>query len=134
MHSLIMHTYNSDSGNLLVDHLGFHKALCILMGWNHLMPPDNSKAYQMLSSDEAIANQDDLILWPPSVLIHNTLTGKGRDGRMEGIGNRPMDSILGGILHPQAFITFLAIYQWFVQVMWCSCMVILVISLHNIWQ
>ncbi|XP_022887228.1 uncharacterized protein LOC111403089 [Olea europaea var. sylvestris] len=97
MHSLIMHMYNSDSGNLLVDHLGFHKALCILMGWNHLMPPDNSKAYQMLSSDEAIANQDDLILWPPSVLIHNTLTGKGRDGRMEGIGNRPMDSILGDL-------------------------------------
>ncbi|KAL2509092.1 protein of unknown function XS [Forsythia ovata] len=94
MHGLIMHTYNSDSGDLLVDHLGFHKALCILMGWNYLMPPDNSKAYHILSANDAAANQDDLIMWPPSVLIHNTITGKGRDGRMEGIGNRPMDSIL----------------------------------------
>ncbi|CAA3031699.1 uncharacterized protein LOC111378738 [Olea europaea subsp. europaea] len=94
VHGLIMHTYHSDSDELLVDHLGLHKALCILMGWNYLMPPENSKAYQMLSADDAVANQDDLIMWPPSVLIHNTLTGKGRDGRMEGIGNRPMDSIL----------------------------------------
>lgn len=102
VHGLIMHTYHSDSDELLVDHLGLHKALCILMGWNYLMPPENSKAYQMLSADDAVANQDDLIMWPPSVLIHNTLTGKGRDGRMEGIGNRPMDSILRGILNPSS--------------------------------
>ncbi|PIN01086.1 hypothetical protein CDL12_26411 [Handroanthus impetiginosus] len=93
-HSLIMHAYNADSANSIVDHLAFHKALCILMGWNYLMPPDNSKAYQNFSADDAEANQDDLIMWPPSVLIHNTITGKGRDGRMEGIGNRAMDSIL----------------------------------------
>ncbi|KAL2229900.1 UNVERIFIED_CONTAM: hypothetical protein Sindi_1584400 [Sesamum indicum] len=89
-----MHAYNSDSADSIVDHLAFHKALCILMGWNYLTPPDNSKAYQNFSADDAEANQDDLIMWPPSVLIHNTITGKGRDGRMEGIGNRAMDSML----------------------------------------
>ncbi|KAK3042152.1 hypothetical protein RJ639_001272 [Escallonia herrerae] len=93
-HGLVMHAYNSDSAELHVDHLGLHKALCILMRWNYLMPPDNSKAYQILSADEAAANQDDLIMWPPMVIIHNTVTGKGRDARIEGLGNKAMDNKL----------------------------------------
>ncbi|KAJ6771595.1 RNA RECOGNITION MOTIF XS DOMAIN PROTEIN [Salix koriyanagi] len=92
MHALIMHTYNSDNADVRVDHLGLHKALCVLMGWNYSKPPDNSKAYQFLPADEAGANQDDLIMWPPMVIIHNTITGKGKDGRLEGLGNRAMDS------------------------------------------
>ncbi|XP_048333564.2 uncharacterized protein LOC107423170 isoform X2 [Ziziphus jujuba] len=98
MHSLIMHTYNSDNADLHVDHLGLHKALCALMGWNYSKPPDNSKAYQFLSADEAAKNQDDLIIWPPMVIIHNTITGKGKDGRMEGFGNKAMDNIIRAIL------------------------------------
>ncbi|KAJ7980043.1 Protein SUPPRESSOR OF protein SILENCING 3-like protein [Quillaja saponaria] len=92
MHALIMHTYDSDSADMRVDHLGLHKALCVLMGWNYLKAPDNSKAYQFQSADEAAANQDDLIMWPPLVIIHNTITGKGKDGRMEGMGNKTMDN------------------------------------------
>lgn len=94
IHALIMHTFNSDNADLRADHLGLHKALCVLMGWNHSKPPDNSKAYRYLSADEAEANQDDLIMWPPLVIIHNTHTGKGRDGRMEGLGNKWMDNKL----------------------------------------
>lgn len=96
MHTLIMHAYNSNSADSLVEHLAFHKALCVLMGWNYLAPPDNSKSYQMLSADEATANRDDLVLWPPLVIIHNTITGKRDDGRMEGLGNKAMDSYLRG--------------------------------------
>ncbi|KAF5736866.1 hypothetical protein HS088_TW14G01021 [Tripterygium wilfordii] len=92
MHGLIMHSYNYDNADLLVDHLGLHKALCVLMGWNYSKPPDNSKAYQLLPVDEAAANKDDLVMWPPMVLIHNTITGKGKEGRMEGLGNKAMDS------------------------------------------
>ncbi|GAB4851089.1 hypothetical protein Ancab_030385 [Ancistrocladus abbreviatus] len=92
MHGLIMHAYSSDSAELLVDHLGLHKALCVLMGWNFLKPSDNSRAYQFLPAGEAAVYQDDLILWPPMVIIHNTNTGKGKDGRMEGLGNKAMDS------------------------------------------
>ncbi|GAV84855.1 XS domain-containing protein [Cephalotus follicularis] len=92
MHSLILHTYNSDNAELRVDHLGLHKALCVLMGWNYSKPPDNSKAYQFLPADEVAANQEDLIMWPPLVIIHNTVTGKGKDGRVEGLGNKAMDS------------------------------------------
>ncbi|XP_024017793.1 protein SUPPRESSOR OF GENE SILENCING 3 homolog [Morus notabilis] len=90
--SLITHSYNYDNDDLRVDHLGLHKALCVLMGWNYSRPPDNSRAYQFLSADEAAANQDDLILWPPMVIIHNTLTGKNKEGRMEGLGNKLMDA------------------------------------------
>ncbi|KAM1328403.1 hypothetical protein ACFX13_012730 [Malus domestica] len=92
MHSLIMHSYNYDSADLRVDHLGFHKALCVLMGWDYLKPPENSRAYQFLSAEAAAANVDDLIMWPPVVIIHNTVTGKSKDGRMEGLGNKAMDS------------------------------------------
>ncbi|KAI3754850.1 hypothetical protein L1987_54642 [Smallanthus sonchifolius] len=93
MHSLIMHTYNPEksTSDQVADHLGLHKALCILMGWNYLMPPDNSKVYQRLSAEEITADRDDLIMWPPHVILHNTITGKGRDGRMEGLGNKAMD-------------------------------------------
>lgn len=94
MHGLIMHMYYSDHADLRVDHLGLHKALCVLMGWNYSKPPDNSKAYRFLLADEAASNQEDLIMWPPVVIIHNTITGKGKDGRMEGLGNKAMDSKL----------------------------------------
>ncbi|XP_022762076.1 uncharacterized protein LOC111307958 isoform X2 [Durio zibethinus] len=94
MHGLIMHTYYSDNADLRVDHLGFHKALCVLMGWNYSKPPNNSKAYRFLPADEAAANQEDLIMWPPVVIVHNTITGKGKDGRMEGLGNKAMDGKL----------------------------------------
>lgn len=104
MHGLLMHMYNSDLANLVVDHLGLHKALCILMGWNYRTPPDNSKVYQFLSAEEAAANLDDLIIWPPLVIIQNTITGKSREGRMEGLGNRAMDNYLRGILCLPFFI------------------------------
>ncbi|KAK9161016.1 hypothetical protein Syun_007357 [Stephania yunnanensis] len=90
VHGLIMHAYNSH--DLRIDHLGLHKALCVLMGWNYTKVPDNSRAYQLLPSDEAQANKEDLVLWPPMVIIHNTMYGKDKDGRVEGIGNKAMDS------------------------------------------
>ncbi|XP_043719537.1 protein SUPPRESSOR OF GENE SILENCING 3 homolog [Telopea speciosissima] len=94
MHALIMHAFNSHNSDMRVDHLGLHKALCILMGWNHANPPENSKTYQSLSADGAAANKDDLIMWPPVVIIHNTNSGRGKDGRMEGMGNKSMDNKL----------------------------------------
>lgn len=91
MHSLITHVYGSHSADLHVDHLGLHKALCVLMGWNYAKVPDNSKGYQSLSANEAEANQEDLVLWPPLVIIRNTNTGRGKDGRMEGMSNKVLE-------------------------------------------
>ncbi|XP_042448857.1 uncharacterized protein LOC122033759 [Zingiber officinale] len=94
VHSLVMHTYNAQNADLRVDHLGLHKALCVLMGWNYKESPENSKAYQLLSADEAQANRDDLILWPPTVVLHNTSSGRKKDGHVEGMGNKEIDNRL----------------------------------------
>jgi hypothetical protein len=92
-----MHSYNFlHSPDLHVDHLGFHKALCVLMGWNYDKAPDNDKGYQRLCPEEAQANREDLILWPPCVIIHNTNFGRIPGGRIEGFGNKEMDNILRG--------------------------------------
>lgn len=96
-HDLVMHTYYSDDASSRVHHLGLHKALCVLMGWNFSKAPDHSKAYQNLPAEVSAVNQDQLIIWPPHVIVHNTSTGKGKEGRMEGFGNKRMDNRVRGI-------------------------------------
>ncbi|XP_010532546.1 PREDICTED: uncharacterized protein LOC104808546 isoform X2 [Tarenaya hassleriana] len=97
IHGMIMHAYGSDDGNKRVDHLGLHRALCLVMGWDFSKVPDHSKAYQILPTEVAAANRDDLIIWPPHVIVHNTSTGKGKEERMEGYGNKAMDNIIRGL-------------------------------------
>lgn len=92
-----MHAYSSLNPGLRVNHLGLHRALCVLMEWNYAETPENSKAYQSFSADDASANKEDLIVWPPTVLIHNTNPGKRKDGHMEHMGNKEVDMILKGI-------------------------------------
>ncbi|XP_066400247.1 protein SUPPRESSOR OF GENE SILENCING 3 homolog [Miscanthus floridulus] len=91
VHGLVMHASNPPNADSLVDHLGLHKALCVLMGWDYTKVPENSKGYQSLPSDLVQASRDDLIVWPPTVIIHNTSTGRKKDGRFEGLGNKEMD-------------------------------------------
>ncbi|WVZ55542.1 hypothetical protein U9M48_006189 [Paspalum notatum var. saurae] len=91
VHGLVMHAYNPRNADSLVDHLGLHKALCVLMGWDYTKVPENSKGYQSLPADLVRASREDLIVWPPTVIIHNTATGRKKDGRVEGLGNKDMD-------------------------------------------
>ncbi|XP_037418840.1 early nodulin-75-like [Triticum dicoccoides] len=91
VHGLVMHAYNPPNADSFVDHLGLHKALCVLKGWDYTKVPDNSKAYQSLPPDLVRANREDLIIWPPTVIIRNTTTGRKKDGRSEGLGNKEMD-------------------------------------------
>ncbi|GJN40635.1 hypothetical protein PR202_gb29881 [Eleusine coracana subsp. coracana] len=91
VHGLVIHAYNPPNAESFVDHLGLHKALCVLMGWDYTKVPENSKAYQSLPPDLVQASREDLILWPPIVIIQNTATGRKKDGRCEGIGNKDMD-------------------------------------------
>lgn len=91
VHGLVMHAYNPPNADSLVDHLGLHKALCVLMGWDYTKVPENFKGYQSLPSDLVQASREDLIVWPPTVIIHNTSTGRKKDGRLEGLGNKEMD-------------------------------------------
>ncbi|KAF0896699.1 hypothetical protein E2562_027044 [Oryza meyeriana var. granulata] len=93
LHSLLNHSYYAKSIELRADHLGLHKALCVLMGWNYSVDPVHKKAYQTLSTADAEANQGDLILWPPTVIIENTFKSKN-DGQKDGMSNKEMEGKL----------------------------------------
>ncbi|XP_078430897.1 RNA recognition motif XS domain protein [Wolffia australiana] len=87
IHALIMHAYHSHNVDLRIDHLGLHKALCVLMGWDFERVPDTSKAYQSLPSEIAIRNREDLILWPPMLIIQIAESGQKKDG----MGSKEID-------------------------------------------
>lgn len=96
-HSLVMHTFNSLKVGLRAEHLGLHKALCVLMGWNHVVPPDNAKGYQLLPLPDARAMKEDLILWPPLVIVHNANSEMKKDGSEHVVSDLDMDEILQGL-------------------------------------
>ena len=43
---------------------------------------------------EAMENNQDLILWPSLVIVHNACIRKLKDGPLDGIGNREIDEQL----------------------------------------
>jgi hypothetical protein len=69
---LISHAYDTCKMGLKTKHLGFHKALCVMMGWNWHVAPDTTKTYHSMPDEEVNAMKDDLMLWPPVVIIHNS--------------------------------------------------------------
>ncbi|XP_058088083.1 uncharacterized protein LOC131235023 [Magnolia sinica] len=93
-HSLVTHAFNSLKVGLRTDHLGLHKAICVMMGWNSLIAPDTGKAYQSMPIAEASALKVDLILWPPLVIIHNSSIGKKNNDTPVVVTNERMEEIL----------------------------------------
>lgn len=72
-HSLVMHTFMSRKRSLRAEHLGLQQAICTVMGWSTTLVPGIGKTYQQITAEEAKANKEDLILWPPAVVVHNAL-------------------------------------------------------------
>ncbi|KAJ8756256.1 hypothetical protein K2173_025068 [Erythroxylum novogranatense] len=69
---LATHAFMSPKAGLRVQHLGLHKAICILMGWNSYVPLNTiTWAPDVLSRAEALVQKENLILWPPVFIIHN---------------------------------------------------------------
>jgi hypothetical protein len=66
------------------------------MGWNYSVAPVHKTAYQALSTAAAEANQGDLILWPPTVIIENTYKSQ-KDGQKDVMSNKELESKLRGI-------------------------------------
>lgn len=97
LHALLNHAYHAKNPEHRADHLGLHKALCVLMGWNYSVDPVHKNVYQSLSTADAEANQADLILWPPTVIVENTYKSKN-DGQRDGMSNNEVESKLRGIL------------------------------------
>ncbi|RWR82189.1 hypothetical protein CKAN_01090100 [Cinnamomum micranthum f. kanehirae] len=61
-------------------------------------------AYNSQNAHEAAANKEDLIIWPPIVLIHNTNIRKRKYGRMDGVGNKQMDIELKDLIEANIFL------------------------------
>ncbi|KAJ8568452.1 hypothetical protein K7X08_027985 [Anisodus acutangulus] len=70
--SLVHHALTSSKAGLRSQHLGLHKALCALMGWKSADAPKDSWVREKLSNAETVALKEDLIIWPPVVIIHNS--------------------------------------------------------------
>ncbi|KAL3354435.1 hypothetical protein AABB24_018871 [Solanum stoloniferum] len=70
--SLVRHALTSSKAGLRSQHLGFHKALCALMGWKSADSHEDSWVREKLSNAETVALKEDLIIWPPVVIIHNS--------------------------------------------------------------
>ncbi|XVF23376.1 hypothetical protein REPUB_Repub13aG0033100 [Reevesia pubescens] len=69
---LVTHAFMSHKVGLRTQHLGLHKAICVLLGWGSIAPPDTiTWSPQVLPEAEAFAQKEDLVLWPPIVIIHN---------------------------------------------------------------
>jgi len=68
---------------LRAQHLGFHKAICSLMGWKNAEILNSQWVCQLLPDAETAALKEDLIIWPPFVVIQNSSMGNiNPDGRV----------------------------------------------------
>lgn len=74
--SLAMHAFTSTKVGLRSQHLGLHKALCILMGWKSAEDFGSQWLCEVMSDAETSSLKEDLIIWPPVVIIHNSTIGK----------------------------------------------------------
>ncbi|KAE9600561.1 putative XS domain-containing protein [Lupinus albus] len=81
--SLAVHAFNSAKAQRRAEHLGFHKALCLLLGWSDTAGSDGLWVKRLLPEVEASNLKNDLIIWPPVVLVHNSsIAHHGIDKRM----------------------------------------------------
>lgn len=70
---LAMHAFMSHKVGLRAQHLGLHKAICVMLGWDSATPPETIRWYpETLSSTEIMVQKEDLIIWPPVIIVHNT--------------------------------------------------------------
>lgn len=77
------HALTSSKAGLRSQHLGLQKALCALMGWKSADAHKDCWVREKLSNAETMALKEDLIIWPPVVIIHNSsITSNNQDQRV----------------------------------------------------
>ncbi|XP_043691793.1 uncharacterized protein LOC122642404 [Telopea speciosissima] len=91
--SLATHAFMSQKQSK-ADHWGLHRAICVLMGWNSIVPRDGTWVHADLPHAEALALKEDLILWPPLVIIHNSSIGNKDPDRRKVITIEDMQAKL----------------------------------------
>lgn len=107
-----MHTIMSSKVGLRVRHLGLFKALCLLMGWDSEVTPNKPWVHQALPVAESLALKEDLIIWPPVVIVHNSSIGNSNPDERMIVTNDMLETILRGKppLHKECFIFSSNIY------------------------
>ncbi|TVU51219.1 hypothetical protein EJB05_02629, partial [Eragrostis curvula] len=100
--ALISHAYDTCKAGLKTKHLGFHKALCVLMGWNWHVAPDTSKSHHSFPAEEVNAMKRDLMLWPPVIVIHNSsIAIKTKDTEANIVSKEEIEGLLADIGIPR---------------------------------
>ncbi|KAF5177891.1 Rna recognition motif xs domain protein [Thalictrum thalictroides] len=90
---LVTHAFMSHKFGKRAHHLALHKAVCVLMGWKSVVTSNGACVYEPLPETEALSLKEDLILWPPLVIIHNSFTlNENSDGQIITIEH--MEAIL----------------------------------------
>lgn len=70
---LAMHAFMSHKSGLRAQHLGLVKAICVMLGWNSNIHAKTIRWFpEPLSTAQTWAQKEDLIIWPPVIIIHNT--------------------------------------------------------------
>lgn len=94
---LVTHAFMSHKVGLRALHLGLHKAICILMGWNTFVPCDmKTWVPDVLPGAEAWAQKEDLMIWPPLVIIHNISMSNADPEQQKVIPIEGVESFLRG--------------------------------------
>lgn len=91
-----MHTFYSQKVGFRALHLGFHQALCMLMGWKNKISGGRKWFCELLSEREASSLKEDHIIWPPVVIIHNSSLNSNNFDERVIVSIEALDSILRG--------------------------------------
>ncbi|CAL1367089.1 unnamed protein product [Linum trigynum] len=97
--SLAQHASTSSKVGSRSEHLGFHKALCLMMGWKWNVDEvlkNGPWVRQKLPNAEALSLKEDLILWPPVVVIHNGSISNENPNRRIIVSIEELRSVLRG--------------------------------------
>uniref|UniRef100_A0A0A9EA70 Uncharacterized protein n=1 Tax=Arundo donax TaxID=35708 RepID=A0A0A9EA70_ARUDO len=95
--ALLSHAYDTCKVGLKTKHLGFHKALCVLMGWNWHVAPDTSKAHHSIPAEEVNAMKGDLMLWLPVVVVHDSsIANKANDTETKIVSIEEVEGVMAG--------------------------------------
>lgn len=92
---LVKHAYMSHKIGLRAQHLGLAKAICVLMGWNSALPQDTvTWVPEDLHKEEAVVQKEDLIIWPPVVIVRNISMSCSNPGKWKVITIEALEAFL----------------------------------------
>ncbi|KAG7032945.1 hypothetical protein SDJN02_06996 [Cucurbita argyrosperma subsp. argyrosperma] len=92
---LVKHAYMSHKIGLRARHLGLAKAICVLMGWNSALPQDTvTWVPEDLHKEEAVVQKEDLIIWPPVVIVRNISMSCSNPGKWKVITIEALEAFL----------------------------------------